>query len=227
MPSPGACGCPQQILEPEGAPEDPNTVHKDIPETTAPAASPLPGTWPARTFVSWAGRGCGSPLLFLLWNSTTSTRSLLRHAAAQVPAGPAVAACSSSLSSAKKLRAPLLWPLTGDPGGGAGSAPAAGVSTSLFLLSFLLTFFGSAASSVSPVCSSTKKENEYFGFSYHTIAKSHECTCTRATVTSNTWTYVQKKDDSFSLRQGCICTITESKMCGIFSSGTTCVFDSY
>lgn len=116
-------------------------------------------------------------LLFLLWNSTTSTGFLLGDAAARGTCGPggalvgvtAAAHRNSLLSSMKKLKAPFLWPLVREPGGDAGSAArAAGGPTSLFLFSvFCLLLFCSASSSVSPVCSNTVRNRTIFGFSYH------------------------------------------------------------
>ena len=125
--------------------------------------------------------------VFLLWNSTTSTGSLLffreeGDSAASEPKGPggrslgvpAGALCSSSLSSLKKVEAFFLWPLPRASGKGAGSVPeAAGVPISLFLLSlFFLTLFCSASSSVSPVCSNTKSKKHIF-----TNPRARECTC--------------------------------------------------
>lgn len=173
------------------------------------AVSALPGVRPARTFVAWAGRGCCAFLL-LLRNSTSSTRSLPRGAAAAPAGGTAGVTCSSPLSSAKKLRAPLRWPPAGAPGGGAGpAAAAAAVSAPPFLPSFFLVLFGPAASSVSPMCSNAEKENEHFGFSHRVTAKSRERASTRAAVTSTLGH--TRKDDSLPCRQGCVCTSTESE----------------
>lgn len=125
-------------------------------------------------FSSWSGF-CFLFLLWL-WNWTTSTDSLSflgggQAAAAPAPTGPAGeqlgvtagAPCSSSWSSWKKLAALLLWPLTRDSGWGAGSvAKAARGPVPLFFSLFFLTLFSSVSSSVSPVCSNTKRKNKYF-----------------------------------------------------------------